>query len=114
MLFLALALLGTGCASVEVPNVRPCAEIPFLDGPEGACVWTVSKKTEIVPAEEWKKLRPKLIMIDAKSWTAIKLSWLKACRYAGADCNVQVQSIESVILKLDSLAKRVLQPEGKK
>src|SRR5690606_9554647 len=64
----ALALLGTAlvisaCAGGPVTNARICAEIPFIDGPEGACVWTVTQKTELVNATEWSKQRPTMLMI---------------------------------------------------
>lgn len=107
--FLALVLLATALSSCATPgpvtNARVCAEIPFLDGPEGACVWTVTRKTELVPAAEWASERKLMLMIDARSWTDIKLDWLKACRIAGPNCNVQVQSVDSVIQALDAAVK---------
>lgn len=105
-----MALLILGCASQHITNARVCAEIPFLDGPEGACVWTVTHKTELVNAADWKKDRPTMIMIDAKSWTNIKKDWLKACRLAGPQCNVAVSSVDDVIRRLDSIAQTVLRP----
>lgn len=87
-----------------------CAEIPFLDGPEGACVWTVSQKTELVGPIEWAKQRPTMLMIDADSWTEIKKDWLKACRIAGPQCNVIVDSVDSVVKALDEMARKVIQP----
>ena len=104
----ALALLATGCAGNQVTNARVCAEIPFLDGPEGACVWTVSHKKELVPAADWALQRPTMLMIDAKSWTEIKKDWLKACRMAGPSCNVHVQTVDDVVQALDSMAGKVL------
>lgn len=103
-----MALGLSACAGGPVTNARICAEIPFVDGPEGACMWTVSRKTELVNADDWKKARPKMLMIDAKSWTEIKKDWLKACRIAGPKCNVQVDSVDSVIKAIDSIASKVL------
>lgn len=105
-----MALSLSACAGGPVTNARVCAEIPFLDGPEGACVWTVTQKTELINAEAWRKQRPTMLMIDAKSWTEIKKDWLKACRIAGPDCNVQVDSVDRVVKALDSIAGQVLQP----
>ena len=108
ILFLALVL--SACQSGPVTNARICAEIPFLDGPEGACVWTVSQKTELVAADEWAKERYTMLMIDAKSWTEIKKDWLKACRIAGPNCNVAVDSVDRVIKALDKISETLIKP----
>lgn len=105
----ALVILS-GCAGGPVTNARICSEIPFIDGPEGACVWTVTRKQELIGAKEWAEKRPKMLMIDAQSWTEIKKDWLKACRMAGPDCNVAVDSVDSVIKALDKVAGTVLKP----
>ena len=109
---IALAILVnlTGCAGGPVTNARICAEIPFIDGPEGACVWTVTRKSELIGSKEWVAKRPKMLMIDAQSWTEIKKDWLKACRMAGPDCNVTVDSVDKTIKALDSMAGAVLNP----
>lgn len=101
-------LILSGCAGGPVTNARICAEIPFLDGPEGACVWTVSRKEELIDAKSWAEKRPKMLMIDAESWTEIKKDWLKACRMAGSACNVAVDSVDTVIKALDNIAGSVL------
>lgn len=49
-----------------------------------------------------------MLMIDAESWTEIKKDWLKACRIAGPDCNVAVDSVDSVVKKLDEIASKIL------
>lgn len=101
---LVTALVLSGCAGGPVTNARICTEIPFIDAPEGACQWTVSRKQELIPSEKWKEMRPKMLMIDATSWTEIKKDWLKGCRMAGPDCNVQVESVDKVIKQIDALA----------
>lgn len=109
-MLLATLSFELGCASKPVTNARICAEIPFLDGAEGACVWTVTQKTELIDAETWAAQRPFMLMIDAKSWTEIKKDWLKACRIAGPDCNVQVESVDSVIKSLDKILSTIKKP----
>lgn len=86
-------------------------EIPFLDAPEGACNTTITRKAELVNAEEWKKQRPRMLMIDIESWAAIKQDWRKACRYAGEECNVTLDSVDTAIKSLDNILKTIL--EGK-
>lgn len=99
----------SSCASTgPVTPGEICAEIPFIDGPEGACTHTVTHKSTLVNAQDWKLRRPFMLMIDARYWTEIKKDWLKACRIAGPDCNVQVESIDRVIQLLDSAAKKLL------
>lgn len=114
----ALAMLATlsSCATGQgVTQVDPCVEIPFLDGPEGACTNTVTHKAYLVNATEWKKLRPTMIMIRASDWTKIKLDWLKGCRMLirdGQRCSVAVDSIDKAIKQLDSILKQTLNPGG--
>lgn len=103
--FLLATALSSCAGSGQVTNARVCMEIPFVDGQEGACMTTVTRKQELIPAPLWKEQRKAMLMIDAKSWTDIKLDWLKACRIAGPDCNVQVQSVDSVIQALDRALK---------
>ncbi len=105
-----LALLVTGCRAVQIPNVRVCKEIPFIDAPEGACIWSTSHKEELVGASEWAKLRPYQLILDADGWRDIKTNWLQACRAAGPDCKVQVDSIDSLIKRIDSVTGAVLRP----
>lgn len=105
---MALALVISGCASSGgVTSVDPCVEIPFVDGAEGACTNTVTHKSYLVPADKWKEMRPKMIMIRSSDWTKIKVDWLKACRIAGPDCPVMVDSVDKVIRQLDQLASKV-------
>lgn len=92
-----------------MPNIRVCREIPFIDAPEGACIWTVSHKEELIPADKWKELTPYHLSLDPDGWAAIKKNWLDACIRAGADCNVQVDTISSAIKALDDLARIILQ-----
>ena len=103
-----MVLSLSACAGSPITNARICAEIPFVDGPEGACMWTVSQKQELIGAKEWAEKRPKMLMIDAQSWTEIKKDWLKACRRAGAKCDVQVNSIDDLIKALDKAAGAVM------
>lgn len=80
-----------------------CVEIPFVDGAEGACAWTVKGKSHLVTQEDWNKIKPTMIMIESKYWSEIKLQWMKACRVAGAECNVALDSVDKTIKNLDVL-----------
>lgn len=106
MLFATLAL--SGCQAIQIPNVRPCVEIPFIDAPEGACIWTTSHREELVTAEDWAKERPFQIILRSSDWAKIKVAWLQACRMAGPDCTTQVESIATLVERLDGIAGRVL------
>ena len=95
----------------QVPDVEACSEIPFLDGAEGACSTTVSKKKYIINKEDWKNKRPKMIMVEAKYWSQIKLEWKKACRVLGEKCNVTLDSIDKTINGLDNVLKKYFESD---
>lgn len=105
-------ILGTGCAGIgKIPDVQICLEIPFKDGPEGACTTTVSHSPTIIKNQDWTKLRPTMLMIKASEWSKIRKYWLKACRYAQADgesCNIAVDSIDKAVKDLDKAIDLVM------
>lgn len=104
-----LAILSSCAHGSPVTSVDPCIEIPFLDGPEGACTNTISHKPYIVPHGEWLAQRPHMIMIHVKHWTEIKKGWLKACRMMirdGDRCNVAVTRADLAIKKLMNIKFR--------
>jgi hypothetical protein len=105
-----LASVTLSCQSNQIPDVRVCHEIPFLDAPEGACIWSASHKEELISAGAWAKLRPYQLIIDPDGWRAIKTGWLQACRMAGPNCQTQVDSIDSLIKAIDGVASGVLKP----
>lgn len=100
----------TSCGHGPVTNAKICYEIPFIDGAEGACVETVTKKKSLVSTQDWVKNRPYMLMIDAKEWVKIKKDWIKACRdlVVGQNkCNIQVQTIDDVIQALNNMTKNL-------
>lgn len=108
-----MLLLSTACQTTKIPNARFYAEIPFLDCPEGAYVETLTRKTGIVPCEEWKRIRPYMVMIDPEGKKMIFNQWYEACRYAGDKCNVQLESVRKTIELLDALAEKLIPlPKG--
>lgn len=96
------------CATTEIPNVKVYKEIPFLDAAEGVYVETLSGQEGLVNANDWAAKRPYMLMLDPEGWTEIKKKWLEACRYAGDECNMEVESIDKVIRLLDSIARAVI------
>ena len=110
--YVRLALLVTALAGCShngpITRGEIFLEIPFEDCPEGAGIDVVTHETHLVTCAEWVKMRPFMLMIPAKYWTDIKIGWLKACRFSGPDCNVQVESIDKVIRAIDDLAKKLL------
>lgn len=101
----------SGCATGRgVVEVHPCIEIPFKDGPEGACTNTVNHQAYLVPHDKWIKLRPTMIMLRASDWTKIKRDWLKGCRMLTQNdkkCNVAVDSIDRAVRQLSSIANAI-------
>lgn len=109
-LWLATLLMVTACQSTQIPNVTFYAEIPFKDCPEGVFVESLTKKTGMISCADWAKKRPLMIMVDPDGKKKIFGQWSEACRYAGGDCNVQLDSVRTTVEALDKIAERVLQP----
>lgn len=105
---LGILLVLAACATTEIPNIRVYKEIPFLDAAEGCYVETLSGDEGLVNEDDWADMRPYMIMIDPRGWTEIKKKWLEACRYAGDECNMEVESIDKVIRLLDDIARTVI------
>lgn len=107
--FLTSVLLSS-CALTgsTVPSVEVCVEIPFTDAPEGACVNTTTRKVRVVDAKTWALRRRTMVMVDSKDWSKIKLEWKKACRVAGEQCNIQLDSVDRMIKGLDNILETVL------
>lgn len=110
MSLLLASLVLCNCQTVKtkfIPDIEICAEIPFQDGPEGACATNLSKKTRIIPTQEWVESRPTMIMISAENYSAIKISWKKACRAFKANCDHEMKSIDDIIRGLDEILKEI-------
>jgi len=104
-----MALLA--CSSLKIPNIRVFKEIPFVDGREGVYVETVTKNFGVVQKDEWAKRIPYMIMLDPEGWTEIKKSWLKACRMVkDKKCNIEVESVDTVIRKIDDITRSIVTP----
>lgn len=95
-----------------IPDIEGCAEIPFVDGAEGACVTTLSKNKYIIPKDEWKEKRPRMIMVEAKEFSKVKKEWKKQCRFLGERCNLILESVEDVVNSLDQILEKYF--KGKK
>ena len=108
--FLTSVLLSS-CALTggTVPSVEVCVEIPFVDAPEGACVNTTTHKIRLIDAKNWALRRRTMVMVDSKDWSKIKLEWKKACRVAGEQCNIQLESVDRMIQGLDQVVEMILQ-----
>ena len=109
ILFLISVLLSS-CALTggTVPSVEVCVEIPFTDAPEGACVNTTTYKVRLIDAKTWAIRRKTMVMVDSKDWSKIKLEWKKACRVAGEQCNIQLESVDRMIQGLDNVLEMLL------
>lgn len=106
-----MLLMVTACKTANIPNITFYAEIPFIDCPEGVYVESLTKKTGFISCEDWKKKRPLMIMIDPQGKKEIFGQWSEACRWAGKkQCNVQLDSVKTVVEKIDSIAGSILKP----
>lgn len=109
MTLLASTLLWlTACQTTKIPNVKFYAEIPFVDCPEGVYVESVTGKTGLVRCEEWKKIRPLMIMVDPQGKKDIFAGWTEGCRWAGKKCEVQLKSTKTVVDKVDAITSKIL------
>lgn len=101
----------TACASYPIPNVKFYAEIPFVDCPEGVYVETLTHKRGLVKCEEWKKIRPLMIMLDPEGKKQVFTGWTEGCRWAGKNsgkCNVQLKTVKTTIDKIDAITSQII------
>lgn len=103
-----MLLMATACQTTQIPNVTFYAEIPFIDCPEAVYIESLTKKSGFVKCEEWKKIRPLMIMVGPEGKKQIFGQWSEACRWAKGDCNVQLDSVRTTVEKLDSIAGTIL------
>lgn len=109
MLLVTTLLLLTGCAGkYTIPDVNFYAEIPFVDCPEGVYVNMLSGKRGIIKCEEWKKMRPLMIMLDPVGKAAAFNGWTEGCRFAGKKCEQQMKSVKDAIDKLDAITSQII------
>lgn len=104
-------LVLAACQTTKIPNVRFYAEIPFKDCPEGVYVETLTRNKGLIKCDEWAKMRPYMVMVDPEGKKAIFGQWSEACRWADkGDCNVQLDSVKTVVEALDRIAGSILKP----
>lgn len=96
------------CANAKIPNVNIYKEIPFVDAPEAVAITTVTREESFITPPEWAAIRPYMLCVDDKGWGMIKKQWLEACRYAGKKCNIEVESIGTLIKQLDDIASKIV------
>jgi len=105
-------LILVSCSSgTKIPDTKFYAEIPFKDCPEAVYISLVSRQKGLVKCEDWKKMRPFMVMIDPEGKKDIFNQWSEACRwstYKGDQCNVSLKSVQEVIMALDKIAGKVL------
>lgn len=102
-------LLATGCANkYKIPNVKFYAEIPFVDCPEGVYVELVTGKSGLIKCEEWKKMRPLMIMLDPEGKKEAFNGWTEGCRYAGKRCEQDLKSVKDTIDKIDAITSKII------
>lgn len=107
---LALAIT-VACRSTNIPNIKFYAEIPFVDCPEAVYVESLTKKRGVIGCEDWKKMRPFMIMVDPEGKKDIFMQWAEACRYATLnqeECNAKQKSVKEIIDIIDGITEKVM------
>lgn len=103
-----MPLLLIGCASKTIPNIKFYAEIPFVDGPEGVYVESVTGKRGLIPADQWAKMRPTMIMLDPDGKKEAFLGWTEGCRLVGKQCDVQLKTAKSAVDIIDRITSTLI------
>ncbi len=106
-----MLLMATACSTTKIPNVKFYAEIPFQDAPEGVYVESLTKKTGLINAQQWKQEKPFMICLDPEGKKEVFHQWATACRWAGSKkCNVELSSVKETVERLDSIAGKIIKP----
>lgn len=100
------SLVLSACSTI--PNIKFYKEIPFIDAPEAIYVESVTRKRGMLSAEEYAKKRPYFLMLDPEGVQQIKLNWKRQCRRAEDECNVQLETVGTLIDQLNQMTEEML------
>lgn len=110
------ALTLSGCASIELPNVKVCTVAGDLSA--GAnCAYTLSDDTEEMTIEEYLDFlspsddppRAGALCQSAHDWTRIKTTLEQACVMLKKKCTKEMKAeVKEIIGRLDRLKHRSL------
>lgn len=68
---------------------------------------TLEDKNRLVSHDEWMRMRPYMVMIHIDHWSEIKTGWKKACRVAGPECSITLESVDKVIKSLSKVIETI-------
>lgn len=96
-LTILLFLFSTSCATVEIPDFY--AHITLPASGDGYARSTVSKKKKRIPAEQWKEMIKRGIILMPEDYKILKKITLKNC--ITNKCKQAVGTFDSLFLALD-------------
>jgi hypothetical protein len=100
-------LLGTlaisGCASIEIPDIRPHITLPASG--DGYSISTVSHEKTRIPKLEWDEKKKRGIVIFSEDWQKLRFTLLKNC--LTNQCKTAVGRLDELFLTIDNALQKV-------
>ena len=101
-------LIFGGCATVQVPELRPGITLPASG--DGLQVDTITGATTRIPADQWKKKLPKGIILFSDDWKILKTTLLTNCMQN--TCSQAVGVLDSLFQTVDQALQKLPSPGG--
>ncbi len=98
----ALVVLTSGCATVEIPNIKAFVELPASQ--TGFGVETVTGIEHTIPRAEWMEKKKRAIYIFSEDWKVLKKVVRKNC--INNKCKQAIGALDGLFLAIDFGLKR--------
>lgn len=100
---LLLVFALSGCASVEIPDIYTYVTLPASGN--GFGVSSLGKPEREIPAEQWRTMSRRGVILLSEDWAKLKLSILKAC--IANECKQSVGALDGLFYAIDDALKKI-------
>lgn len=104
---ISILCLTPGCSTIQIPELRPGITLPASG--DGYRVDTVTGKDETIPAEKWKLMLPRAIVIFSDDWAILKTVTLNNCMQSDK-CAQAVGVLDSLFQIIDQALQKLPSP----
>jgi len=96
-------LLLSACASVKIPDIYTYVTLPASGN--GFGVSSLGKPDKEIPANDWKKISRKGVILLAEDWAKIKKELSSAC--IKHECDQAIGALDGLFYAIDDALKKI-------